>query len=190
MFFYKNICFGNNLFMKKINKEKMYIFFIVLLSVLFVGLFILTTTGLFYKGANKKDSAFKVGQTFVVETEKTGSEVLSFEFDGSFLSGEFLKQNISIKNNSEKDFFVRAKVFLFTEKNDDPVILLETDENWEKIGKEYVFTGKLLSFNTVGLCKGLSLDENKQLASSKKYILTVCVETLSAEFDRQAIWGY
>ena len=73
--------------MKKINKEKMYIFFIVLLSALLVGLFVLTTTGLFYKGEKKSGSSFDVGEAFVVEVEKTGSEVLSFEFDASLLSG-------------------------------------------------------------------------------------------------------
>jgi len=176
--------------MKKINKEKMYIFFIVLLSVLLVGLFVLTTTGLFYKGEKKSGSSFDVGEAFVVEVEKTGSEILSFEFDASLLSGEFLKQNISIKNDSEDNFFVRAKVFLFTEMNDDTEVSLKTDENWNKQGKEYTFDGELLSFNTIGLCNGLLIDENEQLVSSKRYILTICVETLSTKFDRQAIWGY
>ena len=176
--------------MKKINKEKMYIFFIVLLSVLLIGLFVLTTTGLFYKGEKKSNSSFEVGEAFVVEVEKTGSDILSFEFDASLLSGEFLKQTISIKNGSEEDFFVRAKVFLFTEMNDDTEVLLMTDENWSKQEKEYVFEGELLSFNTIGLCNALMIDETEQLVSSKRYILTICVETLSTKFDRVAIWGY
>ena len=67
--------------MKKINKEKMYVFFIILLSVLLVGLFVLTTTGLFYKGEQKSDLSLQAGKGFVIDVEKTGCEVMSFEFD-------------------------------------------------------------------------------------------------------------
>ena len=176
--------------MKKIKKESLYIFFIVLLIVLLVGLFILTTTGLFYKGREGGENSFKVGTTAVISLEKTGCEVLSFEFDGSLLSGEFLKQNILVKNETSGDFFVRAKVVLFSEENDEGEIEIKTGESWTRFGNEYLFEGRLASLNTISFCSGFSLDKTFQLESTKTYILTICVEGLSAEFDRQEIWGY
>ena len=176
--------------MKKINKEKMYVFFIILLSVLLVGLFVLTTTGLFYKGEQKSDLSFQAGKSFVIDVEKTGCEVMSFEFDGAFLSGEFLKQNILIKNSEDSDFFVRAKVEVFCENRCDLNVEVDVLEGWTRKENEYLFDGVLSASSTIGFCKGFSLDEKEQLESSKRYILTFCVETLSTEFDRVAVWGY
>lgn len=177
--------------MKKIKKESMYIFFIVLLSVLLVGLFVLTTTGVFYKSREGSSSSFKVGESAVISVEKTEAKVLSFEFDGSFLSGEELKQNISIKNEGEKDLFVRAKITIFTGDNNDPNISLKSGEDWVVAdGGEYLYEGFIPSLNTIGFCSGIEIGEETVLKSSNTYILTICVESLSTEFDRMAIWGY
>jgi len=178
--------------MTKGKKEKLYIFFIVILSVLLAGVLILTITGVFYKGNNNKQpTMLNIGQSSVIALNGTEVKTLAFNFDGAFLSGEFLKQNISIKNISEKDLFIRANLTIFTGENDDPVLKLVTSEGWklQEDGK-YLYEGYVSSINTIGLCSGFIVSPEKQLKSSTAYIIVISVEGLSTEFDRMAVWGY
>ena len=177
--------------MKKVKKDAIYIFFIVLLSFLFVGLLILSISGWFYRDSNDSPTMLKIGESSVITLNGTQSEVLSFNFDGAFLSGEVLKQNISVKNASDKDLFVRAKLTVFTGENDDAVLNLITSEDWkEQEDGRYLFEGYISSLNTIGLCSGFIVSPEKQLKSSDAYILTISVEALSTEFDRLSVWGY
>ncbi len=151
----------------------------------------MSVTGVFYREDRGGDTMLKVGGASVINLEGNSSEVLAFNFNGAFLSGEFIKQNISIKNRGEKDLFIRAKLTVFTGDNDDPVLELKTSEGWKKQEDgRYLFEGYLSSLNSMGLCSGFEISPEKQLQSTSAYIIAITVEGLTVDFDRMAVWGY
>ena len=176
--------------MKHKNNEQIYIFFIVVLSVLFAGLLIMVLSGWFYKADAPAKTLLMPGGSAVMELKGTQSSVLSYNFDGSYLAGETLKQNISIRNGGDEDIFIRAKLTIFTGDNEDPNLDLGTSQMWTKSDDGYYyFDGNVQSLNTVGFITGFKLSEDSQLASSSNYIVVITVEALSAEFDRNLVWG-
>lgn len=177
--------------MEQKKKNSIYVFFIALLSVLLAGSVVLGLLGAYNKDIDDAPTSLKIGQSAVITLNGTGSQVLSYNFDGAFLAGEFLKQNISVKNNSEKDLFLRAKLNVFTGDGDDPVLNMQTNEIWKKQDDGYyLYEGNISSLNTVALASGFIISPEKQMKSDNSYILVITVEGVSTEFDRMAVWGY
>ncbi len=177
--------------MEQKKKKSVYIFFIVLLSLLLAGSIILGLSGVYCKDIDDSPTSLKIGQSAVITLNGTGSQVMSYNFDGAFLAGEFLKQNISVKNSSEKDLFLRARLNIFTGDGDDPVLTMQTSEIWSKQDDGYyLFEEYVSSLNTVSLSSGFVISPEKQMKSDNAYILVITVEGLSTEFDRMSVWGY
>ena len=176
--------------MKVGKRDSIYIFFIVLLSALLVGLFFLSISGWFYRDNKPAETSLIVGNSSVIYLQGTQSSAMSFNFDGAYLGGEKIKQNISVKNDSQKDLYLRAKLTIFSGKNDDPQIEINALSNWTKMNDGYYyFDGYVESLNTVGLLSSFQIASGAQLVSSSNYILVITVEGLSTEFDRTLVWG-
>ena len=183
--------FEQNTHMKLEKKDKIYIFFIVLLSALFVGLFFLTISGWFYKDNSVSNTNLTIGSSAVIEVDRSSAKVLSYNFDGAILGGEEIKQNISIKNIGDEDVFLRAKISIFSSNHVDPVIYLKTNSSWIlNDDGYYYFNDSLKILNTIGLASAFIFSNEEELASKEDYILTIVVESLSVDFDKTSIWGY
>ena len=177
--------------MKLEKKDKLYILFIVLLSFLFVGLLFMTVSGWFYKDESNEKSYLTIGQSAVIEVGNTKSAVLSYNLDGSILASETIKFNLLVKNSEENDVYLRVKINIFSGDNDKISVKLKTNSHWTNNEEDeyYYFDETLLSLETIGVCSGLYFDNEKQLASKTGYILTITIESLSVEFDKQLVWG-
>ena len=176
--------------MKLEKKDKVYIFFIALLSALFLGLFFLTISGWFYNDNKKSETYLEVGSSAVIEMNGTETNVLSYNFDGAVLSGEEIKQNVSIKNAGEDDLFIRAKLLLFSSNHEQINVFFKTNFIWTlNADGYYYFEDRLESLGTIALSSGLIFSNEEQLASKADYILTIVVEGLSTKYDRIEVWG-
>ena len=155
-----------------------------------MGLFALALSGWFYKDNKSSQTSLIVGESSVIHLNGTQTGLMTFMLDGSFLGGEKIKQNISVKNDSEEDLYLRAKLTIFAGNNKDPRIELNTSENWTKAEDGYYyFDGFVESMNTVGVLSSLQISSEDQISSGTDYILVVSVEGLSTEFDRNLVWG-
>lgn len=172
------------------NKEKIYIFIIIILAVAFVGLFVMSISGFFFANNPPTGTSLKLGDSAVIELNSTGTKEYACNFDGAILGGQKIKQNITIKNTGEKNLFLRAKLTIFTDKNEIPQIELVTANDWIKEDDGYFYySGNIGSLNSVGFISGIFLPENEQLKSSSNYIMVFTIESLSTEFDKTLIWG-
>jgi hypothetical protein len=176
--------------MKTNRKESIYIFFIGVLSVIVAGLAILVFSGWIYRENRPVGTSLILGNSNVLNLNGTMSESIAFNFDGSFLKGEEIKQNISIKNNSEKNLYLRGKIAIFDGNNENTDIHLMTGNNWTKmVDGYYYFDGFIESFNTIGFISSFVVSGEKQLSSSSNYIMIITIESLSTDFDRTLVWG-
>lgn len=176
--------------MKLEKKDKVYIFFIVILSVLLMGLFLLTISGWFYSDNRTGGTNLEIGNSSVIEVDGMDIGVLSFNFDGAILAGEYIKQNISVKNSGEDELYLRAKITLFSSNHKENPIFFKTNASWTLFDDGYYyFSDSVESLGTVALASGLVVSNEKQLASRENYILTIVVESLSTRYDRLEAWG-
>ncbi len=183
--------FVKNIYMEQKRQNKIYIFFIILLSSLLVGSIVLGVLGIYDGDFDNTSTNLQLGATATIQIDGVGSHVLSYNLDGAFIAGDVLKQKILIKNNTEKDMFLRAKLNIFTGNGDDPILNMQTTEEWTKQSDGYfIYNDKIASLNTVALMNGLEIGEKKQMKSEKSYIIVISVEAISVDFDRTQIWGY
>ena len=177
--------------MKLEKKDKVYIFFVVVLSVLLIGLFLLTISGWFYGDNKKSGTNLEIGSSSVIEVDGMKTSVLSFNFDGAILSGEYIKQNISVKNSGEEELYLRAKINLFSANHKENPVFFKTNTSWTLFDDGYYyFSDNVESLGTTALASGFVVSNEKQLASKENYILTIVVENLPTRFDRLEVWGH
>ena len=99
----------------KVNKDNFgWIFTSCALAIL-LGLSIyLGITGWYFKTDKSYTTDLELGKTVQFEVDKNQSNAISFNIDGSYLSGDRLPQIIAVKNASDSNLFLRAKIFIYT----------------------------------------------------------------------------
>ena len=73
---------------------KIYIFFIVLLSLSLAGSILLGVFGVYNGDVEESSTGIPIGETATIHVDGIGAHVLSYNLDGSFLAGEILKQRV------------------------------------------------------------------------------------------------
>lgn len=176
--------------MKISKKDRIYIFFIVLLTILFVGMFYIAISGWLYKDDALSKMHLKLGASSVIEVKGSQAQALSYNFDGAWLGGQIFKQNISVRNTGDEDVYLRAKLIIFSEENNDPKLSLVANDNWFLAEDGYLYAVESVgSLATIGLTSGLQISEENQLTSKTNYIITLQVESISTKLDRKSVWG-
>lgn len=175
----------------KINKGNFgWIFACVLLVIALVISILLGVNGWYFKNQQSYKIDMELGKVLSVELDKNSANSISVNLDGSYLPEERLPQVASIKNISDNDIFLRAKVFVYSSDFSNLEMGLVETVNWRYNQEDgyYYFDGTLPSQNKVSLCSHVYIqDEN--LASNTRYIVTFLAEGLSADEDAQRIWS-
>ncbi len=175
--------------MKKLSKSTYgFIFAIVLLCILLAISLYLGISGWFFTNSAKIESDVSLGENLNFSVSDNGAETIGLTFVGSYLPKQKLSQNISITNISDKDLYVRAKAVVMLEGGETDMSL-GTTEHWQQEGEYYYFDEKLPSSNKIALASYLGLPD-KYFNSTKRYVLTIVVESLDASLDIKQIWGY
>lgn len=177
----------------KINKENVgWIFTSIGLAIL-LGLSIyLGISGWYFKTEASYTTDLELGKTVQFGVKKNESNAISFNLDGSFLSGERLAQLISIKNlDNENNLYLRAKIYIYTGDNQTLKMNMVETVNWTYQDDGYYYFNNLITpQNKVALCSYVFIDEDTDLLTNTKYIVTVIVESLDENQDITQIWNY
>lgn len=172
-------------------KEGWYIFFVVLLSVLF-----LASIGLFLKNplvpnAPEHTGLKPLGTDMQLTITDNGSISQTLYFYGSFLPNFGVNQLASVSlKPTERDAKLRAKAFLYDEYNNLVSIPLETTTEWAKKNDGYYYYNDTLTPNlTVQFIKKISTPtEDAKLSSNNIYLIIITFETLPADSNFESIW--
>lgn len=177
----------------KINKDNFGWIFTTCGLIVFLGISIyLGISGWYFKTQPSFTTDLQLGKTVQFSVEKNQSNAISFNLDGSYLSGDRLPQIISVKNSDEvSDVYLRAKIFIYTGDNQTLKMNFVETINWTyQQDGYYYFNNTLTPQNKVTLCSYLFIDEETQLQTNTKYIVTVIVDALDANQNVTEIWGY
>ncbi|MBP3431498.1 MAG: hypothetical protein J6K39_01410 [Clostridia bacterium] len=171
-------------------KERVgWIFAVVILSVLLVVSVFLGVTGYFSSIIYlKSNSDLVVGDSVSISVRPNQTSVVSFTFDGGYLSNENIPQLVQINAadlNSELRVRVKATVFGLDENTDFEFITTSHFEQAED--GYYYFDDVLKGGNKITFCNYLKIPEDNDFSSGEKYILTIVVETLETKYDEN-IW--
>lgn len=177
----------------KFSKENFgWIFISVGLALLLALSIYLGISGWYFKTEISYTTDLELGKTVQLDIKKNQANAISFSLDGSFLSGERLSQIVSIKNlDTEKSIYLRAKIYIYTGNNQTLKMDLIETINWSYNQDDgyYYFTDLLTPQNKVALCSHVVIDEETNLLTSNKYIVTILAEALDEDKDVDIIWG-
>lgn len=177
----------------KINKNNLgWIFACFGLSICLIGSLYLGLSGWFYKNTVNYATEFKIGNMQILGLKDNQSNALSLNFEGSFICDEDFPQIVNVKNVSDKDFYLRGKVFINSKNNVAEEIKVETTTNWiyDDDSRYYYFNNKLIASGTIAFCSKIKLDKDIRLNSNKKYIITFVFESLENEENVTNIWNW
>ena len=190
----KNICkyFIQNNCMKLSKENFGWIFTSCALAVLLALSIYLGISGWYFKTEASLTTDIELGKTVQFGVKENESSAISFNLDGSFLSGERLPQLISIKNlEDESSLYLRAKIYIYTGDNQTLKMNLVETVNWTYQDDGYYYFNDLLTpMNKVALCSYVFIDESTKLQTNTKYIVTISVEALGENQDVTGIWKY
>ena len=176
----------------KINKDNFgWIFTSALLAFLLAMSIYLGITGFYFKTQSAYTTDLVLGKNIQVDVSKNMSNAVSFNLDGSYLSGDRLPQIISVKNTEEEEgVYLRAKIFIYTSENKTLGMGLVETVNWTYNQNDgyYYFNEVLAKQDKASLCSHIFIDEETSLQSNVKYIVTIVVESLGEGVDIQEIW--
>jgi hypothetical protein len=175
----------------KVNKSNFgWIFASIFLFILLAISVYLGLSGWYFKTESSLTTDLKIGQTVQLDLDKNSANAVSMNLSGSYLEGQMLPQIISIKNISNDDIFVRAKIFIYTSDNQTKKIGVSTSSNWtlDEEEKYYYLNEPLSSSGKVSFCSNIVILDDSGLWSSKDYIVTVVAESLDADQDISSIW--
>lgn len=177
----------------KINKKNFgWLFTCVGLAILLALSIYLGLTGWYYENDRSFTTDLELGKTMQVGVKKNEANAVSFNLDGSFLSGERLSQLVSVKNLDElDDVYLRAKIYIYSGTNQTLKMNMVETVNWlynENDGYFY-FNSLLTPQNKVALCSYVFVDEDTNLHTDTKYIVTILIESLSSNQDVEKVWG-
>ncbi len=176
----------------KIKKESfLWLFTVVLLSILLGISIYLGVSGWYFKTDVSYTTDMKLGKTVQLTVNKNQANSISFNLEGSYLSGEKLPQIVSIKNNDlSSSVFLRAKIFIYSSENQTLKLSLDSTTNWTYDPDGYYYFNDLLTLqNKVALCSNIIIDEETHLQTNTKYIVSIVVEALDENQDVESLWG-
>ena len=177
----------------KFSKENFGWIFTSFALALLLGLSIyLGISGWYFKTEMSYTTDLELGKTVQFGVKQNESNAISFNLDGSYLAGERLPQLISIKNlDEENNLYLRAKIYICTGDNQTLKMNMVETVNWTYQEDGYYYFNDLLTpQNKVALCSYVFIDEDTDLLTNKKYIVTVTVESLDESQDIAQIWSY
>lgn len=176
----------------KVSKENFgWIFSCVALAVGLIISVILGFTGFYYRNTGSFSTDLKLGDSLQLEMRKNQANSMSVNIDGSFLPGEKLKQDLFVKNlELETDVYLRAKIYIFSTESKIINVNVDLAPNWKYNLQDgyYYYNGYLAPQNKATFASNIILDENEELYSNKKYILTVLAESLDDKNVAQTLW--
>lgn len=176
----------------KINKDNFgWIFTSALLAFLLAMSIYMGISGFYFKTQPSYTTDLVLGKNIQIDVSKNMSNAVSFNLDGSYLSGERLPQIISIKNTEEEDgVYLRAKIYIYTSENKTLNMGLVETVNWTYNQEDgyYYFNDVLSKQDKVSLCSHVFVDEETSLQSNIKYIVTIVIEALDENVEIQNIW--
>lgn len=177
----------------KFSKENFGWIFTTCALAILLGLSIyLGITGWYFRTEKSYTTDIELGKTIQFGVKKNESNAISFNLDGSFLAGERLPQLISVKNlDAENNLYLRAKLFIYTGDNQTLEMNMVETANWTyQEDGYYYFNEKLTPQNKVAICSFVFIDEDTDLQTNTKYIVTMIVESLDENQNVTQIWNY
>lgn len=177
--------------MRKLSKTTYGFIFTIILLIISLGIVLyLAISGWFYTNMTKLESDMKIGQTVNIDIDENEAQVVSFTIPGAYLPGQKIDQFINISNVSDKDLFIRAKIVIFDFDKGEEKMQVGTTDHWTEYDGRYFYNEKLLSANKIAFASYVKLLDTKYFDSTKSYVVSIVVESLDANLDRTAIWGY
>lgn len=177
--------------MRKLSKTTYgFIFTIILLVLALSVVLYLAISGWFYTNSTRLESDMVIGRTVNIDMHENETQVASFTIPGAYLPGQKIDQFINITNISDKDLHIRAKIVMFDFDVGEEKMQAGISSHWTEYDGGYIFDEKLLSLNKIAFVSYVKLLEDKYYDSTKSYIISIVVESLDANLDRTAIWGY
>lgn len=178
----------------KFSKENFGWIFISCALAILLGLSIyLGISGWYFRTEKSYTTDLELGKSIQFGVNKNESNAISFSLDGSFLSGERLPQIVSVKNMDEtSNVYLRAKIYIYTGDNQTLKMNLVETVNWTYNEKDgyYYFNEVLTPQNKVALCSYVFIDEETQLQTNTKYIVTILAEAIDENQDVERIWNH
>ena len=176
----------------KVNKENFGWIFTTCLLAILLGLSIyLGISGWYFKTEISYTTDLELGKSVQFGIDKNQSNAISFNLDGSYLAGDRLPQLVSVKNiNEESSLYLRAKIFIHSGDNQTLKMNMVETVNWTyQEDGYYYFIDLLTPQNKTALCSYVFIDEDTDLQTNTKYIVTIIVESLDDNQDVSQIWG-
>ncbi len=178
----------------KIDKNNfIWIFSSAILAILLAVSIYLGISGWYFKTDFSYTTDLILGKTISTTIKKNQAQGISFNIDGSYLSGQKLPQIVSIKNEEEIDeIYLRAKVYIYSGDNKTLNVNVEPTVNWNKneIDGYYYFNNLLPSSEKVTFCSNIVLDENENYKTDTKYIVSIIFESLSKDESPLEFWQF
>lgn len=176
----------------KINKDNFgWIFSCVILSIGLILSIIMGITGFYYRNTFSSTTDLKLGEALQVEARGNQANSISVNLDGSFLPGERIRQDLIVKNlELDDEIFLRAKLYIYSTENRVVNLNVDLSPNWKYNLQDgyYYFNGGLSPQGRTLLASNIIIDENDDLVSNKKYIMTLLVEGFSEKEDAERVW--
>lgn len=177
----------------KVSKDNFgWIFLSVALTIGLIISVILGFSGFYFKNSSSLSLDLKLGDYLQLDIRKNQANSLSVNVDGSYLPNQKLKQDLFVKNLEVNDgVYLRAKVYIFSSENRIVNVNVDLAPNWKyNLQDGYYYYNRILQpQNKATFASDLILDENGDLYSDKKYILTFLVESLKDETQAETLWG-
>lgn len=176
----------------KVSKDNFgWIFLCVTLAIGLIISVILGFSGFYFKNSSSLSLDLKLGDYLQLDVRKNQASSLSVNIDGSYLPNEKLKQDLFVKNlEVDDEVYIRAKVYIFSSENRVINVNAQISSNWKYNLQDgyYYYNGSLSPQNKATFASDLILDENGDLYSDKKYILTFLVESLADKTQAENLW--
>lgn len=167
-----------------------WLFAVIFLTILLFVSVYLGVTG-FYFSANylSSNTDLTIGDTVSIVAKTNQSTPFSMTFDGSFLTGEALRQVIQINSeNTSDDVYLRVKATVFGGEEEKNLEFVTTDHFEMKEDGYYYYDEALNAGNKITFCNYIVIPASSKFVSKEKYVLTLTVETLSTSVDASTIW--
>lgn len=177
----------------KLSKENFgWIFACFALAVLLAISIYMGATGWYFENDRSFTTDLELGKTMQIGVKKNEANALSFNLEGSYLSGERLPQLVSVKNlDQQSDVYLRAKVYIYSGSNQILDMNMVETVNWQYDEEDgyFYFNSLLTPENKVALCSYIFIDEDANLHTDTKYIVTFVIESLDSTQDVALVWG-
>lgn len=171
--------------------KKATITWIFVTTILVVVLVTVTALGfsgfLFSLSTSSFETDLKIGTELNIGIQPNETSVKSLSFDGSYLPGEKLKQNINISAETlTENVFVRVKSCVAN--GDEQMQFAVNDKFSFEADGYYYYDGVVMGGDKVSFCEYVIMPNVGELNTNKKNIFTIVVECLGENEDINKIW--